>query len=192
VVGARLGYALRFISIYLENPLGLVSLNPSTLSLPEGLLAGLLAALIYGQRRELALWSTLDALSPGLAAFSIALALAHLASGDAFGAETTLPWAIQLWGASRHPTQIYETLLALATLWLVLRISPKEYFPGYAFFAWIVLASASQLFVAGFRGDSVVVFGVLRQTQLLSLALLLMAMIGVHLRAKAALLPADS
>jgi len=60
----------------------------------------------------LPLWPALDALTPGLAAVMIAIGLAHIASGDAFGSPADLPWAIQLWGARRHPTQIYETLAA--------------------------------------------------------------------------------
>jgi phosphatidylglycerol:prolipoprotein diacylglycerol transferase len=81
IVGARLWYAARFLSVYLDNPLSLFSLNPSTLATEEGLLTGLLAAFIYGQRKGLRLWPTLDVLAPGLGVFSIALGFSHLASG---------------------------------------------------------------------------------------------------------------
>lgn len=188
LIGARLGYALQFLSIYLERPLGLFSLNPSTLSLPEGLLAGGLMALVYGQRRELRLWSALDVLTPGLAVFAIALGFAHLASGDAFGAPTTLPWGIQLFGARRHPTQVYEIVLAALILLAVLRASKHSLFPGFTFFLWMGLASASALLVSGFRGDSVVVFEMLRRSQLIALLLLLAAMISAHFRARSEML----
>ncbi|MFP3853065.1 MAG: prolipoprotein diacylglyceryl transferase [Anaerolineales bacterium] len=185
LIGARLGYALQFLSIYLERPLGLFSLNPSTLSLPEGMLAGGLLALIYGQRRRLRLWSALDALAPGLAAFSIALGFSHLASGDFFGMQTTLPWRISLFGAERHPTQVYEILLAGLTLMAVLWASRQRSIPGFTFLLWMALASGSYLLISGFRGDSVVIFGMVRQGQLVSLALLLLAMVAVHFRARA-------
>lgn len=184
VLGARLGYALRFLPVYLSDPLGLVSLNPSTLSLPDGVVAGSLMALAYGQRRGLPFWPTLDALAPGLAAFGVAIGAAHLASGDAFGAASDLPWALQLWGARRHPTQVYEILFALASLGLVLRASSRRFFPGLTFLAWLALAALSRLILEAFRGDSVIIFGGLRQAQLISLALLLVAMVTIHLRAK--------
>ncbi len=39
LVGARLGHALHSLQLYFENPLGLLALSPTTLSLPEDLLA---------------------------------------------------------------------------------------------------------------------------------------------------------
>lgn len=184
VIGARLGYALRFLSVYLQDPLGLISLNPSTLALPEGVLAGALVAAIYGQRRGMALWPTLDTLAPGAAAFSVALGVAHLASGDAFGAASNVPWAIDLWGASRHPTQVYEIGLALAVLYAVVRLRAWTPVAGLVALSWLALAAGSRLLLEGFRGDSLLVFGGLRQAQLISLAVLLVALLGLHLRAR--------
>ncbi len=48
----------------------------------------------------------------------LAVPLANLASGDAFGAPSSLPWAIELWGAARHPVQIYEAVAAGLILWV--------------------------------------------------------------------------
>lgn len=184
VIGARLGYAARYLSIYAQDPLGLLSLNPSTLSLGDGILVGAMTALVYGQRRDLALWPTLDALAPGLAGFAVAVGLAHLASGDAFGAPTHWPWAIELWGAERHPTQIYEIILSLGVLGLVHRWDQAPTFDGAIFLGWLALASASRLFLEAFRGDSILVYGGVRQAQLVSLLLLLAAMAILHLRAR--------
>lgn len=187
LLGARLGYVLRFLSLYLEAPLAVLSLNPSTLSLPDGLLVGIVVAFVYGQRKGLPLWSTLDALAPALAVFSIALGVAHLASGDAFGQPTDLPWAIELWGDSRHPTQIYEVLLGGGVLYAVWRAGASRLFPGAVFLTWAALQSAVRLGLGGLRGDSVIVLGILRRGQLVAFAILLAAMLLLHLRARGAL-----
>jgi phosphatidylglycerol:prolipoprotein diacylglycerol transferase len=181
VVGARLWYGLRFIDVYVENPLSLFSLNPSTLASGEGILTGLLAAWIYGQRKGLPLWPTLDTLAPGLAVFGIAVGLSHLSSGDAFGAPSSVPWAIELWGELRHPSQIYEILLAGVFLFVVWRIRTWQMFSGFTFLAWIVMAAGSRLFLEAFRGDSVIILGSVRSAQVVSLAVLLGAMLGLHL-----------
>ena len=68
-----------------------------------------------GQRRHLPLWRSLNALTPSLSAFPVSVGVAHLSSGDAFGTPASMPWAIELWGARRHPTQVYEILLGLLT-----------------------------------------------------------------------------
>lgn len=185
VLGARLAYALRFLEVYLDDPLGLLSLNPSTLAVPEGALVGMLAAAGYASRRGLPLWPTLDALTPGLAVFSIAVGFAHLASGDAFGMPTQLPWAIELWGARRHPTQIYELLLGGLMLFSVLELRGRLPARGALFLLWVGLSAASRLFLEAFRGDSLVVLGSLRSAQLISLGVLAAALLGLHLRARA-------
>jgi prolipoprotein diacylglyceryltransferase len=181
IVGARLGYALHFWDIYIQDPLALLSLNPQTLSPLEGALSALIVALAYGQRKALPLFPTLDALALGAACFGIFLGLAHLASGDAFGAPSQAPWAVELWGAQRHPSQVYETLAAGVTTFIVFRMRRHAPFSGFNFFFWLALASGVRLFLEAFRGDSVIVFQSLRLAQLWSLALLLASMAALHL-----------
>ncbi|NIM94936.1 MAG: hypothetical protein GTO18_14640 [Anaerolineales bacterium] len=184
IVGARLWYAVRFLDVYLDNPLSLFSLNPSTLALWEGILTGIIAAMIYGQRKGLPLWPTLDAVAPGLAVFAVALGFSHLASGDAFGAASSLPWSIELWGERRHPSQVYEILAAVLVLVVTLRIRKWKTYPGFTFLAWVALTSLSVLILGAFRGDSVIVFETLRRDQVIALAVLMAALLGMHLLAR--------
>jgi phosphatidylglycerol:prolipoprotein diacylglycerol transferase len=79
VLSARIWYALRFLDIYLESPASILSLNPTTLAPAEGALTGLIVAYVYGERKNLSLWKTLDALTPAAAALAIFWGLAHLA-----------------------------------------------------------------------------------------------------------------
>ena len=181
ILSARLWYAIRFFNIYLDNPLSVFSLNPTTLAPVEGALTGLTAAAYYGYRKGLPLWATLDAMTPGLAAFGIAVGFAHLASGDAFGAETAVPWAIEIWGAQRHPTQIYEVLAAGIVFWLIWEIRRKTPVPGLLFLTWIALSAFSRLGIEAFRGDSIIAFGSLRSAQLVSILVLAIALAGMHL-----------
>jgi prolipoprotein diacylglyceryl transferase len=184
LVGARLGYALHYLDIYLANPLALLSLSAGTLAPLEGVVVGGIVALVYGQRKRLPLWTTLDVLSPALGLFAVFVGLAHFSSGDAFGAESQVPWAIELWGASRHPTQVYETLLAGLILGIVLRLRTSDAFPGFLFLAWLALSAQSRLFLEAFRGDSVIILGNLRQAQLVSLLVLLLALGSLHILAR--------
>jgi prolipoprotein diacylglyceryltransferase len=184
LIGARLGYAVRYADVYLSSPLSLLALTPVTLAPIDGAAVGLIACLIYGQRQELPLWASLDSLTPGLAAVMVALGFAHLASGDAFGAPASLPWAVNLWGAARHPSQVYEILAAGAILALALRLGGKMQFPGMAFLVFTALTAGARLFLEAFRGDSVIVLNGVRQAQLGALILLLLALAGLHLRAR--------
>lgn len=167
ITGARLAYVARYPAAFSGNPLSLLSLNPGLLDPWAGLAAGVLAAPVYAQRKKLTFWRTLDALAPMLAVMGVALGLAHLASGDAFGAETRLPWGIELWEARRHPSQVYETLSALLILGIVhfkFRES-QAYIPGTTFLSFLAMSSGARLFLEAFRGDSVLMFAGLRAAQ---------------------------
>ncbi len=184
IIGARLAYASRFLDVYAENPLSLISLNPSSLSPMEGAVIGLIVAVIYGQRQRLPLWPTLDALTPALAVFALSVGVAHLSSGDAFGAPTTVPWAIELWSARRHPAQIYEILAAGAILLAVWRVRASAPFAGFLFLLWVALSAAARLFLEAFRGDSILILGGLRAAQVASLGVLLLGLILMRWRAR--------
>ncbi len=176
ILGARLGFiALNpsaFTSLW-----DVVSLNPGLLDTPSGLAAALLAAFIYGQRKKMPLWPTLDALTPLFAVTMLGIGFSRLASGQAFGMETSLPWAIDLWGARRHPTQAYEILAALATLLL---LSPKlapSTRSGVLFARFAALTAGWNLFILAFRGDSTLLPGGLRAEQLIAWMVLTAALI---------------
>ncbi|MCS6910229.1 MAG: prolipoprotein diacylglyceryl transferase [Anaerolineales bacterium] len=158
VIGARLAYVVRFPAVYAADPLSALSLNPVTLSVTEGVVIGLLAMAAYGAWHALPLRPTLDAFAPALAVMAAALALANLASGDAFGAPARLPWSIYLWDDYRHPTQAYALIAAVLTLgrwWF----SRRALAPGVAFLLTLALLASAVVFVEAFRGVSLLVSG---------------------------------
>lgn len=174
VVGARLAYVIRYPQAFAESPFSIISLNFSLLDPWGGVATGFLAGLIYGQRKQMEFWATLDALTPVLAVLAVALHLAQLASGDAFGAPTDLPWGFELWGARRHPTQIYNILssiLILAILWPG-RLKPEERPSGSYFLKFVIFSAAARLLLEAFRGDSVLLPGGLRLAQVIAWFLL--------------------
>lgn len=168
LIGARLSYAAQYLESFIEQPLSLLSLNPTLLDPLGGLLIGLLVALIYGNRKQLAFWSSLDALTPLLAVMALAVGISQLAAGDAFGRPTSLPWGIELWGARRHPTQIYQSSLSALILWYVIRPTPADRIPvpGKLFLQFVSLTSIATIFTEAFRGDSLLLDNGLRTVQL--------------------------
>ena len=172
LIGARLGYALEFPAVYLSKPLSLLSLTPTTLSSSTGLAVGLITFAIFVQRKAMPIRPTLDVIAPGLVLFMAFVGLAHILSGDAYGAPTSVPWAIRLWNDYRHPSQFYETFIAL-TIFLVIRERfPKPEGAGMNFLLTIALSSASRVFLEAFRGDSVFWPGGFREAQVIALAIL--------------------
>jgi phosphatidylglycerol:prolipoprotein diacylglycerol transferase len=171
LIGGRAAFALSHLSAFAQSPFSLFSPNPDLFDPTSGLMGTLLVGLIYGQRQKLQLWHTLDALTPLFATLTIGLHLAHLAAGTAFGSPTTLPWGIDLWNASRHPTQLYELLASLLIFSLIWFPKPNPT-PGFLFLHFAALTAGARLFLEAFRGDSSLVFGGLRLAQILAWAAL--------------------
>ncbi len=177
IIGARLGYASRFLSTYLQDPLALFSLSLITLSASDGLIIALIVAIVYGARQQLPLRSTLDALAPGLAIFMIFLGMSHFLDGSAYGAPSQVPWAIYQWGVYRHPSQVYETLVAISIFFAMRKRVFGKPRVGSNFALTLALFAASRLFLEAFRGDSLIVYGGFRAAQVISLLVLLFALL---------------
>jgi len=167
IIGGRISYVLQNLAAFTKGPLGIISANPDLFDPTGAVAAGAIAALIYGQRKKLNFWNTLDALTPFLAVLVIGSGLSHLASGTFFGLPTDIPWGIQLWNAQRHPTQIYETLASLLTFGLLWLSKPNPR-PGVFFLYFAALTSLSQLIIQAFRADGATLSNGYHQGQIIA------------------------
>lgn len=167
VIGGRLSFVLQNLPAFIKSPLGIISINPDIFDPLGATAVAIITAAIYGQRRGLLLWKTLDALTPYFAVLAIGIGLSHLAAGTAFGMETAAAWGIDLWNATRHPTQIYETAASLLIFGLIW-FQKQNPHPGILFLAYAALTAAAQLFIQAFRGDSTLIFNGLRQGQIIA------------------------
>jgi prolipoprotein diacylglyceryl transferase len=181
LITARLSYMLQYPSAFIANPLSILSINSNLLDLFGGGAGALIAMLIFIQRKSMSFWDTLDSLTPGLAFFTVALPLANFASGTAFGAPTTLPWGVPLWGAMRHPVQIYQALTSLGILWYVWPGRLKVTFPkGGLFFRFTAMSAATRLFLEAFRGDSILIINGIRLPQVIAWLILAASFWVIH------------
>lgn len=184
VIGARIGYVLEFPSAFSDNPFNIISLNLALFNIFAGIGVGLIVAIIYGQSKQLPLWDTLDALTPLFAVFMIALGTSNLASGNAFGSPTDLPWGIDLWGSRRHPTQVYEIILSTIILVLIIALSIKKQNKqdGIIFLVFVACTASARIFTEAFSGDSTLIFSGVRSAQLIAWLILAISLWAIGKR----------
>lgn len=175
ILGGRLLYALENFPVFAQSPLSLISINLDLFDPVAGFIVAVMVGSVYGSRQKLPLWSTLDSLTPLAALLGVGLALSHLAAGTAFGSPTELPWGIELWNATRHPTQVYELAAALL-IFAVIWFRRESRSAGSDFLSFVALTATARLFLEAFRGDSTLVFGGFRLDQILSWFVLLLAL----------------
>ena len=172
-VGARLVFVALHWEAYAQSPLAILWPLNSGFALWGGLLIGGAAAFFYARARQLPPAGTLDALAPVLVVGLMVVSLADFLAGPGYGSETTLFWAIDLFGVRRHPVQLYELLvggLALVSWWYALRAA---WHPGRAFLLTVAVYSAGRLFVEAYRANAWLTGDGYHVVQLLCLALLL-------------------
>lgn len=175
VLGGRILFVLANLSAFTQSPLSVFSINPDLFDPNGALVTAVLVGFIYGRRQNLPLWSVLDALTPLFATLAVGLSLMHLAAGTAFGSPTNLPWGIDLWNATRHPSQIYA-LIASLMIFVLIWFRKKESLPGFEFLLFVALSAASHLFLEAFRGDSTLILGGVRLGQVVAWLVLAFAL----------------
>jgi phosphatidylglycerol:prolipoprotein diacylglycerol transferase len=182
LVGARLWYVVAHREAFAGDPLSIVALNLSTLDATGGLIVGVLVGAGYAWSRRLISARWLDALAPGVALLLAAVSLANLFSGDAYGLPSTLPWAIMLWDAERHPVQIYEMLAALATMVVLLVAVRRQQTPGTVTLLFLALYSGQRVFLEAFHAESELLPGGWRAAQVIGLVVLGAALMALARR----------
>ncbi|HEX5837671.1 MAG TPA: prolipoprotein diacylglyceryl transferase family protein [Anaerolineales bacterium] len=190
ILGGRILFVLGNLPAFSDNPLNIFSLNIDLFD-PVGALAiAVIVGFAYGQRQKLFLWSTLDALTPFFGILAIGLSLAHLAAGTAFGSPTDVPWGMEMWNATRHPTQVYALIVGILIFAFVWFRNPGT-FPGSEFLWFTSLTAGAHLFLEAFRGDSTLVFGGLRLSQIVAWLVLAAALFAFdRIRASKGQIPA--
>ncbi|NLF12797.1 MAG: prolipoprotein diacylglyceryl transferase [Anaerolineaceae bacterium] len=193
VIGGRAAYVIANLSAFQEEPIRAIRLWEGGLSFHGGVLGGLLVLLLFALFRDRGLpsgrnsfWRLADVLTPGVAvgiAFGWAACLmggcAYGALGEGFG-YAVLP---DLFGvaAPRFATQAVAlgfSLLLAAGIWLLRGHWP---FPGASFLMYGLLYFAGQFFLEFTRGDEAIYLGSLRLAQIIDLALVLAAALGLLL-----------
>ncbi len=168
VLGARLGYVALHASAYLRDPLAALALNASALDGPIGALAGLGVLAWRLRRAGMLRRAAADALTPPALVVAMGLALASYFDGAVFGAPAALPWAVEVWGAARHPVQFYEIAGLLITLCTAIALRRRA-LPHGALALGVVLAyGLLRVVVDGFRADEAALVVGLRVSQLVA------------------------
>lgn len=203
ILGARLGFVLLNLNLYTNvTPwtralLSVFALAPGTEISWAGVLAAVGTAAFFVRRWKLPALAILDSFAPTFAILGIGIGLANLLSGDYFGVETTLPWGIDLWGAKRHPTQIYFIAACIAILVVLWRLRPvphqsndpgdeavkHERPAGFSIQVFLVMFGLAVLLIEPLRADSPVIGPGIRLWEMIGLTGLALSLAGFAVRA---------
>ena len=172
LIGARLGYAVRFSSLYWQSPPLLFSLRPGALLPLPGWLAAGAAGMLFLARKDIDFWAIADATALGVAAGLVVFNIGRFLTGAGYGLPSELPWAVELWGVGRHPVQLYEAAALVVIVALLWQCLPHAQ-PGETFWRFVVLDGVSVLVLDAFHATSPTWILGIRIPQVMALAVLL-------------------
>lgn len=180
IAGARLWYGLFNLDLYARQPLLLFTPRYGNLAWPGALLGGLLVAYAWCRRHDYDMLALGDSIALTLPLAEAIACVGTFLSGDGLGVPTALPWGIDMFGTSRHPTQLYGVLASLVVFWVVRVLARRRPAPGTIMVAFLACEGTILLVLEALRADSLVFPSGIRAAQVFGLALVLFAASRSH------------
>ena len=189
LIGARLLYVWENFQLFNGQLLRIFAITEGGISQWGGLFGAGVGALIWCWRSKISYLKIVDA---GGAATMIGLAIGRIGdviNGEHHGTPTDLPWGVEYVnpdtlgqpGKVVHPEVAYEMVLTLVLLALLLPLHQrlKARFPdGVLGLIYLALYAAGRFMLSFYRTDPSVLFG-LRQAQLASLLMVVIALVAI-------------
>ena len=163
ILGARLGHCLFYEpAYYLRNPLEILMIWHGGLA-SHGASIGILIALwLFSKKEKKEFIWILDRIVIPVALSAFLIRMGNLMNSEVYGVETTVPWGFVFLRnyevAPKHPTQIYEALVYLATFVLLYKLywaKKGEHYQGLLISLLLILIFASRFFIEFVKEDQV-------------------------------------
>lgn len=203
IIGARLYYVFFYLDLYRNsdgtiNWREVIAIWDGGLAIYGGVIATVIVALLLSRRRKFKIGAMLDLVVMGLLIGQIFGRWGNFMNREAFGAETTLPWRMQLTTTAGtlievHPTFLYESLWNLIGLLLIVFVVSKaRRFDGENTWFYFLWYGIGRFWIEGLRTDSLYLFNwtiagqPIRVSQALSLVMVLVSafMLLYHIKIK--------
>ena len=193
VIGARLYYVLFYLDLFrnADGSLnwgknhGIIAIWDGGLAIYGTVIAGVIVLLILSRRQGYKFFAMMDLAVIGLLIGQAVGRWGNFMNREAFGAETTLPWRMQLITTTGqtvcvHPTFLYESLWNVVGLLLILFVVSKaRRFDGENTWFYFLWYGIGRFWIEGLRTDSLYLFNWelfgqrIRVSQALSLVMVL-------------------
>ncbi len=143
VLGGRIGYMLFYdLPGLIHHPLSLFQVWDGGMSFHGGMIGVCIAFIFYGRHLKKSVWELTDFIAPMVPIGLAAGRAGNFINGELWGRVTTVPWGMVYPHAGplpRHPSEIYEFLLAGVALFIILWIFSKKPRPRFAVSALFLL-----------------------------------------------------
>lgn len=209
VIGARLYYVIFNWQSYAANPIDIFNLRKGGLAIYGGVLAGILAAVIYTRKKKMNFWLFADTAAPSLLLGQVIGRWGNFFNREAFGGYTDslfamrylknqvrpgdmtqdiLDHVVSFYGTEYiqvHPTFLYESFWNLCVFAILFYLQRKKKFDGEVFILYLFGYGLGRLWIEGLRTDQLMLGSTgLAVSQVLSVILVLVSIFLAFYRSK--------
>lgn len=205
IVCARAYYVIFNLDDYIHNPLDIFKIWNGGIAIYGAIIGAVVSTVLYCRIKKINTFKVMDVGSIGLVIGQIVGRWGNFFNQEAFGTNTTLPWAMTGSEIVRkltamknsglnvdptlpvHPTFLYESLWNVLVLGILLVVFLKfRKYDGKVFWTYIVSYGLGRLWIEGLRTDSLYI-GVFRISQLVAIFCIIFGLVMLiynNIRAK--------
>lgn len=194
ILGARIYYVVFYLDLFRRadgslNWSKVIAIWDGGLAIYGGVIATVIVVLCVAKHRKFKFFAMMDLVVMGLMIGQAVGRWGNFMNREAFGAETTLPWRMQLTTTAGklvevHPTFFYESLWnVIGLVLIVLVVSRARRFDGENTWFYFLWYGVGRFWIEGLRTDSLYLFNwtlfgrPIRVSQALSLAMVLVSLV---------------
>lgn len=194
IISARIYYVIFKLDYYVDHPLQMFAIWEGGIAIHGALIGAVATTIIFAKKNKVSFWKIADIAAPSLILGQAIGRWGNFMNQEAHGTEVTRSFLEGLFlpdfiinqmyieGVYYHPTFLYESLWSLSgfiLLFILRKFNPKQ---GELFFTYVIWYSIGRFFVEGMRTDSLMLTETLRIAQVISLALIVVAIFFIWMR----------
>lgn len=203
ILGARLYYVIFRWENYVHNPLKIFAIWEGGLAIHGGLIASVLVGYLFAKKRGLSFWKIADIAAPSILLGQAIGRWGNFMNQEVFGREVSREFLenlmlpdfiinqmyINVGGtyAYYEPTFLYESLWNLLGVIILLLLRRVNLRRGEMFITYAIWYSVGRFIIEGVRSDYLLIFGVLKTAQVVSILTIVAGIIILIYRRKTGL-----
>lgn len=186
ILGARSYYVLFNLNYYSNNIGEIYKIWHGGLAIHGCLIGGTIAVFIMCQIKKVPFLKMADIVAPCIILAQAIGRWGNFFNMEAYGSQTTLPWAIKVIDAKLgeimvHPTFLYESIWNLFIFFLLIKVFEKrKKHDGELICYYMIFYSIGRFFIEALRTDSLML-GFLKMAQVISIIGIVIGIIGLYL-----------
>jgi prolipoprotein diacylglyceryl transferase len=175
ILGARIYYVIFNWDYYSHFPSEIINIRSGGLAIHGGLILGMTTAYVICRYKKISFIDAADLILPSVALAQAIGRWGNFFNNEAYGTETTLPWAIIIDDKSVHPTFLYESVWCFIMFIALSYAFKRRKFSGQIACMYGLLYAPERFLVEGLRTDSLMI-GFLRQAQVISIVIFVVSL----------------